>query len=239
MQVGVITFAMKGATNFASGFPNYSAYVIVAIIPWTYFLTGLLDSTASILMMYNVIRKVYLPREIIPLASIASNFIHFLISWLVFFVYWWLIRRGPILWNTLAWFPYLLVCEFLLVTGLGLFLAALNVFYEDVKYMVTVFLNLLLFALPIMYPADYMSHRSFARMFHGMLFRIYMLNPITAIITGFRKTLLEPPSSAWIGGGAIRQAPGDLIFTGIVCVAIFFGGYAYFNTRKWRFTERP
>src|SRR5438552_18649734 len=63
MQVAVITFVMKKATTFAADFPSYSAFVLVAIIPWTYFSTAILDSSQSILSMFGVIRKVYLPRE--------------------------------------------------------------------------------------------------------------------------------------------------------------------------------
>jgi ABC-type polysaccharide/polyol phosphate export permease len=86
MQVAVITFAFRHATNFAAKFPSYSAFVLVAMIPWTYLSTALMDSSQSILMMYNVIKKVYLPREIIPLSNAISNFIHFLLSWVVFFL---------------------------------------------------------------------------------------------------------------------------------------------------------
>src|SRR5579862_1786098 len=93
MQVAVITFVFTRATNTVK-IPNYSAYVLVAMIPWTYFSTAILDSSQSILIMYGVIKKVYLPREIIPLSNAISNFIHFLLSWSVFFIYWYVVPHG-------------------------------------------------------------------------------------------------------------------------------------------------
>ena len=119
MQVAVITFVFKRATNFAQGIDSYSAFLLVAMIPWSYMSLAILDSSQSILIMYGVIKKVYLPREIIPLANAISNFIHFLLSWAVFFVFWWIFQRQAFL-PTTIWFPYLIVTQFLLVTGLCL-----------------------------------------------------------------------------------------------------------------------
>lgn len=233
MEVAVITFAMKRATGFAADFPSYSAFVLVAMIPWTYFSTAILDSSQSILLMYGVIRKVYLPREIIPLANAVSNFIHFMLSWLVFFVYWWGIARGPIL-PTVIWFPYLVIVQLMLVTGISLVVSCLNVFYEDVKYIVTIIMRLGLFVLPIMYVVEQVKHRSSA-----LVYNIYMLNPLASLITAYRKCLLEAPSSKAIGGPSLPLDPVSMLVTGVVSFAVLLGGYAYFNSRKWQFVERP
>ena len=112
MQVLCITFAFKIATGFAKDIPNYSAYLLAAMIPWTYFSTAILDSSQSILLMYGVIKKVYLPREIIPLSSAISNFIHFALSWVVFFAYLFLyVQAKPLV--TMLWLPYLLFVQFM------------------------------------------------------------------------------------------------------------------------------
>lgn len=237
MQVAVITFALKHATNFATGFESYSAYVLVAMIPWTYFNTAILDSSQSILLMYGVIKKVYLPREIIPLSNAISNFIHFLMSWLVFFLYWWGVQRAPLLWTTL-WFPYLILVQFMLVTGLSLFVSALNVFYEDVKYIVNILMSLGLFLLPIMYVVEqpYYKPNGFLT---GWKFELYMLNPLASLITGYRKALLEAPHPSAIGGDSLPLDPAQLLLTGLISFFILLGGYWYFNKRKWQFVERP
>ncbi|MCC6728892.1 MAG: ABC transporter permease [Chthonomonadales bacterium] len=239
MQVACITFAMKQATTFAADFQNYSAYVLVAMIPWTYFSTALLDSSQSLLSMYGVIRKVYLPREIIPLSAAISNFIHFVLSWAVFAIYWYGIRHGPLL-ATTAWFPYLILVQFMLVTGLSLLVACLNVFYEDVKYIISVLLGLFLFLLPIMYVVEQVYFGKLSRLAGGWALRLYMLNPLTALINGYRKALLEPPGSAAIGGHQpLPLDLGSLLATGAISLGVLAASYAYFNRRKWQFVERP
>jgi len=237
MQVACITFALKHATSFAADFPNYSAYVLVAMIPWTYFQTAILDSSQSLLLMYGVIKKVALPREIIPLSNAISNFIHFLLSWAVFFVYWWLFVRGPILPST-PLFLYLILVQFMLVTGLSLLVACLNVFYEDVKYIVSILMGLGLFVLPIIYVVEqpYYSATSFLK---GWRFDLFMLNPLTSLITGYRKALLEPPPASVLGGNPLPLDYGNLAATGLLSLAVLAASYWYFNLRKWQFVERP
>ena len=249
MQVAVITFAFKHATTFASGFENYSAYVLAAIIPWTYFSSAILDSSMSILMMYGLIKKVYVPREVIPLAAAVSNFIHFALSWLVFGVYWWGIRRlmgdsTPVLATTLL-LPYLMVVQFMLVTGICLFVSCLNVFYEDVKYIVTVLMGLGLFVLPIMYVAEQVRLTGLNPPFREIALAVYNYNPLTMLITAYRKILLEPPPASVLTGPDGIPSPyppldlAGLAFTGVFSALVLAAGYWYFNHRKWQFAERP
>src|SRR5688500_2626204 len=239
MQVAVITFAFRHATTFAAGFPNYSAFVLVAIIPWTYFSTAILDSSMSILMMYGLIKKVYVPREVIPLSAAISNFIHFLLSWLVFAVYWWGVRRllgdsTPILWTTLL-LPYLILVQFMLVTGICLLVSCLNVFYEDVKYIVSVLLGLGLFVLPIMYVVEQVKVKNVLTLF------LYTYNPLTVLMTAYRKILLEaPPPEALPNGASYPPLDyGSLLYAGLFSFVVLVGSYWYFNRRKWQFAERP
>src|SRR5207302_7654944 len=138
--------------------------------------------------------KVDIPREIIPLANAISNFIHFLLSWTVFFVYWWIIRGERLLPTTLI-FPYLIAVQFMLVTGLSLLVSCLNVFYEDVKYIVTILLNLGLFLFPIMYLPEQAKKTVGGEWYRPFLEAWYQYNPLSALITGFRKSLLQPPDA--------------------------------------------
>lgn len=229
---------MRNAISLAQDFPSYILFVLVAQIPWVYFQTAVLDSSQSILLMMGVIRKVYLPREIIPLANAISNFFHFLITWLVFLVFWFGLRGGRILFPEILWFPYLIVVQFCLVTGLSLFASALNVFYEDVKYIITVVMNFAFFLLPIIYVVE-MPYYKGARMFQGVGMSLYMLNPMASLITGFRKSLLEPPLPRAIGGDSFPLDTANLLTAGLISLLVLVGGYAYFNSRKWQFVERP
>src|SRR5205807_1419993 len=101
---------------------------------------------------------------------------------------------APLHWSAL-WFPYLILCMFMLVTGLSLIVSCLNVFYEDVKYIVTIMMNLGLFLLPIMYIVEQLKQRAEQKL-GGWGFTVYMMNPLAAMMNGFRKALLEPPNAA-------------------------------------------
>ncbi|MEZ5162709.1 MAG: ABC transporter permease [Fimbriimonadaceae bacterium] len=82
VTVAVMTVVFKYLMQNST--PNFSAYVLAAYLPFLFFNMTLLDSAQSVLVSLPVVRKVYFPREILPLASIASNFIHFLLALLVF-----------------------------------------------------------------------------------------------------------------------------------------------------------
>ncbi len=237
LQVIVITFALKRATNFASGFDNYSAYVLAALVPWTYFQTAILDSSQSLLVMQGVIKKVPIPREIIPLSLAVSNFVHFLLSWVVFLIYLWGYLRVPFH-ATVLWLPYLVLVQFFLVTGFCLIVSCLNVFYEDVKYIVTTLMGLGLFVLPIMYVVEQPYYNPGGRL-HGWLFQLYYHQPLTELITGYRKVLLEPEPYAAIKGQPFALDIPGLLFTGLLSFLFFLAAYWYFNKRKWQFVERP
>ena len=240
MQVVVITFVFTRATDFARDFPSYSAFLIVAMIPWTYFSNAILDSSQSILMMYGVIKKTNIPREIIPLSNAISNFIHFLLSWVVFYVYWWGFRHERIL-PTAVVFPILILIQFMLVTGLSLVVSCLNVFYEDVKYIVTVIMGLGLFAFPILMLVEQIKFTgSIGKWWHEPAVMLYAYNPLSVLITGYRKALLEAPGPKVLHGS--EYPPLDynaLAFAGIISFVVLIAGYWYFNVRKWQFVERP
>ncbi len=237
VQVAVITIVFKTMTGMVK-VPNYSAYVLCAFIPWNYFQTAVLDSSQSILLMFPVIKKVYLPRELIPLSNAISNFIHFLLAWIVFFLYLYGYLRAPVL-ITVLLLPVLVIIQFIFTLGVSLYVSCLNVFYEDVKYLVTVLLNLFFFLLPLIYFTEnvYFAH-SIPPKWHMLVYRLYMLNPVACLITAFRKSFLQPLPAHMFP----HNLPLDYIsieISGVFSVLVLVTGYAYFNARKWQFVEKP
>jgi lipopolysaccharide transport system permease protein len=247
LQVIIFTFVFRNVMRVEA--QNYSAYLLCGLIPWTFFQTGILDSSYSILHNAALIRKVYLPREVIPLSIIISNFIHFLLAWVVYFAAYLVIFRfigyGIPLRVEMLWFPVITVFLVLLTTGLGLFFTALNVFYEDTKFLLQSLFNLFYFLLPILYISDCIYYVDLMQRY-PILYRLYMLNPITTLITAYRKSILEPLSPTLFNGqkgtnGAILppvplDAPAVVVAC-LLCVLVAWGGYAYFNKHKWEFVE--
>jgi len=246
LQVLVYTFFIK---NIGVKVVSGGAFMLCALIPWTFITTATLDSSQSLLVYFPIIKKVYLPREVIPLAIVISNFIHLLMGWLVFFVFYLIVmphipgKGGGIpLKASMLWFPMITFVAVVFVTGLALWASALNVFYDDVKFILKTSFNLLLLLLPVFYPSDVIFYNKHFRA-HPWMYKLYMLNPPTAIMEAYRKTLLQPIHRGDYGLDAhftpLYMNWPTFIGASAICIIICWSGYTYFNHRKWQFVERP
>jgi ABC-type polysaccharide/polyol phosphate export permease len=222
------------------GGPNYSAYILAAILPYLFFQQSILDAAMSVLGNVQLIKKIYFPREILPLAAVVSNLIHFLLALGVFFVFLlvvWIANPGPSPFQWTAIFlPFLIVVNLALALGIALIVSALNAFYEDVKYIAQVVLYLLFYLCPIVYFSEQVMART-----SPMVSTLFHLNPMATLCTAYRKLLLAP-QPVNVGGGTVPASPIDLPMLGIatlVSFVVLIFGYSVFNRMKWRFVERP
>lgn len=143
---------------------------------------------------------------------------------------------------TMLWFPVIIFWELLLTMGVALWCSALNVFYEDVKFILQTLFSMVYFFLPILYPAEVIRVSSSLIEKTPWIFDLYMLNPITAIITAFRHSLLHVMTPASFN----ERLPDQFVpihswyyvVSFAITVLIAWSGYTYFNHRKWRFVER-
>lgn len=240
VTVAVMTFVFTKILR--NDTPSFSAYVLAAYLPFTAFQFALLDSSQSVLGSLPIIRKVYFPREIMPLASVISNFIHFLLSLGVFFLFLlgvYMLNPGQLPFpKTLVLLPVLLVFHFALTLGFALIVSALNTFYEDVKYILSISLYLLFFLTPVMYFSEQVAH---AKGLPDWAFTLFMLNPVALMCTLYRQVMLDPPlirtHSEVLPNLALE--PWLIGLGALVSLLTLVGGYAFFNRVKWKFVERP
>ncbi len=246
MQVAVFSFLYRGVLGLPA--KNLSAYLLTGIIPWSFFSSCILDASQSIVVNYTMIRKIYLPREAIPLAIVISNTVHFILGWVVYFAAFLVVAHffnvGIPLVPSMVFFPFLVILEVILVTGISLYVAALNVFYEDVKFLLSTIFGLAIFILPVLYPADQIYYTSHLVRNHKWIFELYMLNPIASIIDAFRHCLLQSISPSNFNAKlkhahALPFNPYVFTCSTVITLLIFWGGLTYFNKRKWQFVERP
>jgi len=249
LQVFVLTVALEYILG--TGPKNLSAYIFCATLPWAFFQTAILDSSTSILAKLPLLKKVYFPREIPLIATVCQNFVQFLISLAIFMVYRWALT--PLLFHGATWppaeillLPWLIAILFLFTLGAAFFVATANVFYEDVKFIISAGMGLLFYLLPIIYFAEnvfYSAHIHSAAA-RWWVYHLYLANPLAWIVTAFKQIFfgVADISNANAPLPHAVSAPFDwrfLLLTTATSVAICLWGYAFFNRHKWKFTERP
>ena len=242
VQVATITIMVKYVMR--QDIPNYSAYLLVGFLPWIFLSMTLMDSSQVVLVHRDLLKKVYFPREVLPLSVVISNLIHFLLSLVVFFIYliayihFGLNGRGLLI-STL-WLPLLITMQLMLVIGLTSFISCLNVFFEDTKYLLSALLNVFFYLTPIMYPAEFVYSRimgsHLAPIWKTALYKLYLLNPVNMLVDAYRKILLPPFATNTASSLPLDYAM--LAVCGVMCALVAVGGYLFFNSRKWIFAER-
>jgi ABC-type polysaccharide/polyol phosphate export permease len=222
------------------GVPNFGAYMLAAYLPFMFFQFCILDSAQSVLLSIQLVKKIYFPREILPLAAVLSNLVHFFLAYTVFFAYLlvvWVCTRGefPIR-ATVVWVPVLLLINIAFATGLSLIVCALNTFYEDVKYIVSIGLYLLFFLTPVMYFSEDVANSKINHDWGGKFYQLYNLNPLAILSESYRKAILSKSDQL------ATNLPFDwryLLVSAVISFATLYFGYAMFNRLKWKFVERP
>jgi lipopolysaccharide transport system permease protein len=192
MGIFSIVFGQRGLTT--GGVP-YPLFVVSALVPWFYFSNATSGASGSIVANTQLISKVYFPRLAIPLAAVLANLIDLSVGLLLELAL--LVGFGvPLGWQLLA-IPLLVVLTVLTALGVSVWLSALDVQYRDVRYAVPFFIQVWLFATPVIYSVADVPERWRP---------VLALNPMTGIIEGFRWALLgtgDPPLAALAGTVAI------------------------------------
>ncbi|MBP6263577.1 MAG: ABC transporter permease [Nitrospira sp.] len=169
----------------SDGLP-YPIFAFAAILPWTLFSKSLERSTLSVVTEGGLIKKVYFPRLIIPIAATFINLVDFAVGLLILI--------GMMAWYqqvpqwTVLFLPFFVVIALLTALSVSLWLSALNVKYRDVASVVPLMTQLWMFASPVLYPASLVPES--LRWYYG-------LNPMAGVIEGFRWALLGKTAPDW------------------------------------------
>jgi ABC-type polysaccharide/polyol phosphate export permease len=176
-------------TGHPSGLKSFPFFLLCALVPWTFFSSGLVESTESLLLNGNLIKKVYFPRELLVMASVGSRIITMLIETAVLASI--LLIVGN---SVLVWVPMVLVLialQSIFVLGIGLMLSVLNVFFRDFRYLITILLQVLFYATPIVYPIRYVPRHAHVLGMNVPARTIYNLNPLTRLMEAYRDVLYD------------------------------------------------
>ncbi len=186
------------------GIPRFPVFLLAGLLPWNFFSGSVLFSTHSITGNGPLIVRVYFPREILPISTVLSNGIHFLLALIPFFVIL-LVYRSPLSLSVL-WLPVVLAVQTMLILGLGLFLASVNVYLRDVQQIIDVLIQAWFFMTPIFYSLEAISNVSLRRL-------VLVLNPMASLVTNYRAILYSgvQPDFSLLGITALEAAAAFLI----------------------------
>lgn len=212
----VFTVLFGKLANVPSDGTPYPIFVFVGLLFWQFFSDSLTESSNSLVSNQAIITKVYFPRLLLPVAAILTKFIDFLISALILiglmlYYGFWPHAAGLLI------IPLLLLISFMAALGGGLFLAAVNVKYRDVRYVLPFFIQIMLFVTPVIYSASIAGKYSW----------ILAFNPMTGVIQSARAALLGTAPINWVLIGDSFLATG---------VLLIFGLYVFKKTERF-FTD--
>jgi lipopolysaccharide transport system permease protein len=195
----------------------YPIFSYAALVPWTFFANGIQHATTGMVAHANMLKKVYFPRMAIPISKVLAGLVDFGLAFIVLIGLMAYYGIAPTV--NVIWLPAFLLLALITSLGVGLWLAAINVRYRDVGYIVPFISQFWMYATPIVYPASLLPEPW--RSLHG-------LNPMAGVIEGFRWALL----------GTESAAPGPIVaVSAVVALALLFGGGLYFRRMEKTFAD--
>jgi lipopolysaccharide transport system permease protein len=218
----VFTIFFGRLANVGSEGLPYPLFSFAGLLPWSLFSLGLSQSSGSLVSSANLIKKVYFPRLVIPTSSVLAAVVDFFLAFLVLLcmmAYYGV--RPPM---AVLFLPLLLVLAICTTLGVGIWLAALNVQYRDVRYIVPFFVQIWLFVSPVIYPGS----RVMAQLAkQGIPTWLYGLNPMAGVVEGFRWALL----------GGQTNPIGLIVASAVVSALILVSGMFYFRRMERVFAD--
>jgi ABC-type polysaccharide/polyol phosphate export permease len=207
--------------NRAEGVQPYAVFMFTALLPWTWFQSSLNEATGSLISGGNLIKKVLFPAEVLPIVTILSNMVHFLLGLpiLVGFMFWFHVVPD---WPQLPWFFVIVAIQLVFTAALALFLSALAVHFRDVRDLVSNLLTFWFFVTPIIY-----SYKDLYKQFPWYK-KYFDANPFTHFAISYQEILF------FQGGFGHWKW---LLVMGLVSVVLFLLAYWVFDRLRDSFAE--
>ncbi|MCO6449749.1 MAG: ABC transporter permease [Caldilineales bacterium] len=198
----------------------YPVFLYSAMLPWNYFAGSLTRSSTSLVGSAHLITKVYFPRLVIPISGVMSGLVDFAVAFLVLIVLMFFYRISPTT-NTI-FLPLFLLLAMVTALGFGLWLAALNVRYRDVNYLVPFLVQIWMYLTPVVYGSNLIPEP-----YRWLL----ALNPMTGVVAGFRWALLGEYAPGY-------TAPDGLFFVSVaISLAVLVSGAFFFRSTERTFAD--
>jgi lipopolysaccharide transport system permease protein len=195
---------------------DYSLFLIAGLFPWQWFSNSVNVSPTVFLGNASIIKKVNFPRNLIPFTTVLQDMIHFILSIPVIVLFLFIYQKSP----SLSWFygvPLLMVIQFLMTFGVSLMVSSANLFFRDLERLTGIFVTLLFYFTPIIYPETMIPVRYKS---------LINLNPLTPLVISWRNLFLK---------GTIE--PSYIYISFLYAILVFGLGYQVYRKLSWRFAE--
>jgi len=194
----------------------YIVFSYTAMVPWLFFSSSINEMVESIVSNMNLVSKIYFPREILVISTLFARLVDFLIAFLLLIVLI-IIYQIPSKMSSWLFLPLLLICQICLSLGIGFLVASVNAFYRDMKHVITLIMQLWLYATPIIYPINIVPES---------IKKFYFFNPMVGIIEGYRSILLY------------QKVPDSSFYYSIVIsIIVLILGYLFFKKVEIHFAD--
>ena len=195
---------------------HYTIFMMVALVPWTFFTTAIQIGSSSIIGEAGIIKKVYFPREIIPISVVISALVNFLITCIIMFLF--ILISGVGFTPYVLLFPLIVLIQTIFTLGFTFILSAVTVYVQDIAHFVSIVIMLMFYATPIVYNGELLPAK-----FQWII----TLNPMAQVINAYRDILFYHKTPDYNG----------IAILGLISLAILFVGYEIFKKLKRNFAE--
>lgn len=215
LQLGVYTLVFSYILR--AGIEDFYLFLFVALVPWLFFATCLQGGASCILAQQDMVKKIYFPREVLPVSFVVSQFINMLLTFIVIFAVLILSGHGINI-QAVVYLPIIMIVEFVLALGITMLVSSLTVYFRDLEYILGIVTMAWMYLTPVLYSSDMVPEQ---------LRTFFMLNPMTSIILAYRDILYY------------KQVPelSTLIQATVLGVVVLIVGIFVFSKLKRNFVE--
>ncbi len=215
-QMVILTFVFSTVLRGGSEGVPFPIFLFVGLLPWMFFSSAIASATDSVVGAASLVTKVYFPREVLPTAAVFTKLVDLAFGLVILAGL--MVAYGEAPAWTSVWVPALFLVHLIFTLGLAYPLAALNLFFHDVRFLVGVALTLWFYLTPILYPVDIVPSK----------YRfLYDLNPNSLFVNAYRRVILH------------GESPGmEKLLLGLgISLATFFIGYYLFKKMEPAFAD--
>lgn len=205
---------------------NYPIFLLCGLLPWNYFSISVTTSLVSVVANGNLVKKVYFPREVLPISAVLSQLVNFLLALLVLFIAILVLGANfsPWLWTL----PFVILIQTCFTLGIGFVLSTLHVFYRDTRMVMEVVMLAWFFLTPVFYSVQQIpATLSWIGIEWDVRRIYYILNPMASLINVYRDLLYT----------GYRTDPDFFIRTTLTALVVLIFGYWFFVRYSDRFGE--